>query len=268
VVLFASAAHAQVRVGVEFGHESSAWHFDAPSSYDTADLVPHFFEQHYTLDNMWLTLAAAYRAGIDWRTTLAGTPVRRGTATDYDTFFNPDGITWVSGTSGDARMHSLRFEQSLELGRAAGLEIVSGYRLRVDLADFLDGLRTDSRNGVVASSAVVTTRELTNGQSHELFLRASHGRALGKGWQVHLAGDVSPTAVHRLAIRLPDKYPGQTLVYRTTSAATTGELNVERAVGGWPLTISVEAGRTWNYRSKQRVRRAGVSVGVAIGRSW
>ncbi|MEQ1730925.1 MAG: hypothetical protein ABL982_21360, partial [Vicinamibacterales bacterium] len=41
-------------------------------------------------------------------------------------------------------------------------------------ADFLEGDRTDARNGVVVSKRVVTTREYTSGTWRQ---RATHGRS-------------------------------------------------------------------------------------------
>ncbi|MEQ1730802.1 MAG: hypothetical protein ABL982_20730 [Vicinamibacterales bacterium] len=93
----------------------------------------------------------------------AATAGRRATATDYDTFFNPDGAVWVSGTTGEARMHSVRLAQAVDLGRIGPVALTGGYSLRIDLADFLEGDRTDARNGVVVSKRVVTTREYTSG---------------------------------------------------------------------------------------------------------
>ena len=264
----ALSAHAQVRVGVEQTSDRSHWHFDSPSSYDTTVLVPHFFEQDYTLDNLWLTAEASYRAGVDWHSSIGATPVRRATATDYDTFFNPDDVVWVSGTTGQAKVHSFRLSQAVDLGRIAGIRLTGGYRLRVDLADFLEGDRTDARNGVVVARRVVTTREYTSGQTHELFIEGMHTSDLSSNWQLRVSGEASPAAVHRLAIQLPDKYPGRTLVYRTTNLAASGRVELVRGHGRWPLTLSLGGIRTVNYGRVQTANRSGLSVGAGIGRSW
>ena len=262
------AAQAQVRVGVEQTYDRSRWHFDSPSSYDTTVLVPHFFEQNYTLDNLWLTAEASYRAGVDWHTSIGATPVRRATATDYDTFFNPDDVVWVSGTTGQAKVHSVRLSQAVDLGRIGGIRLTGGYRLRVDLADFLDGDRTDARNGVVVARSVVTTREYTSGQTHEVFIEGMHTSDVSSNWQLRLSGQASPAAVHRLAIQLPDKYPGRTLVYRTTNLAASGRVELVHGHGRWPLTLSLGAIRTVNYSRVQTANRSGLSVGAGIGRTW
>lgn len=261
-------AAAQVAVGASFSRDRVLWHFENPSSYDTAELVPHFFEQRYHLDQAWFTARAAYRAGVDWQTVVAATPLASRPATDYDTFFNPGGVTWVSGTSGDARVHGFVFSQALDLGRAAGVRLTGGYRLRVDRANFLAGERTDTRNGVLVLRTVVTTREFTTGQQHDIFVAASHEWPVTPRWTARLEGEASPASIDRLAIELPDKYPGRTLVYRTTTAVAAGRLAVSGGHADWPLTLELAGSRSWNYSSTQWVRRSALGVGLSLGRRW
>ncbi|MBS1818477.1 MAG: hypothetical protein JSU08_11140 [Acidobacteria bacterium] len=260
-------AMAQAWVGVEATHDRAVWHFDNASAFDTADLVPHFFEQDHTLDNVWLTGGVSYRAGADWQTTLGITPTRQARATDYDTFFNPGGITWVAGTAGDARVGSLRFSQSVELGRTRTVRWHGGYRLRVDRANFLDGDRTTTRNGVLVERTTVTTREYTHGQLHEFFAGADRTWALSSGWQLALTGELTPTAINRLAIELPDKYPGRTLVFQTTTLATGAGVALTRGTGRWPVTIRIDASRSWRYSRTQWVQRRSLALGVSLGRT-
>jgi hypothetical protein len=259
-------ACAQVQAGVEVARDRLQWQFDAPSSYDTTELVPHFFEQAYTLDNLWLVGSARYRAGLDFETAIGVTPVRSAQATDYDTFFNPGGVVWVAGTTGDARVHGIRFSQALDLGRSGPVAMSGGYRFRLDLADFLEGDRTDTRNGVEVSRAVVATREHTSAQFHELFISASHARAVSGPWELILAADVAPAAVNRLAIQLPDKYPGQTLVYQTTNLMAQASVDFERQGTTWATVLSIAVGRSWNYSRTQQADRRSLSVSVSVGR--
>lgn len=264
----AAAAPGQVQFGVELARDRATWHFDNPSAYDTSELVPHFFEQRYTLDNLWVSAEASYRAGVDWHTSLGFTPRRQAAATDYDTFFNPGNVTWVSGTTGDAVLNSLRLAQAVDLGRVGGLHLTGGYRLRVDRADFLDGYRTDTRNGVLVAGTIVTTREYTTGQTHEVFVSGTHTRPLSAAWQLRVAGELTPAAVNRLAIQLPDKYPGRTLVYWTTNVMTSGRLELRRGTGRWPVTVGLSGRRSWNYRATQSVTRNSLSVAIGTGRTW
>ena len=260
------AATQELSAGVELATDRSTWHFDNPSSHDDGGLVPHYFEQHYVLDNVWLTTSASYRASIDWTTRVAFTPVRQALATDYDTFFDRGNVVTVIGTTGDARMHGLKLEQALELGRRGRTRLSGGYRLRVDMADFLAGDRTETRNDVLVNRSIVTTREFTNGQTHELYLRGERRWDAGARWQWTAAADAAP-AVHRLSIQLPDKYPGQTLVYRTAGIATTGRVALTRS-GAWPVTLSATGARSWNYRRAQWVRRSSLALGLTLARAW
>jgi hypothetical protein len=263
-----ATAYAQMSAGLTLARDRALWHFENPSSYDTTTLVPHDFEQDYTLDNAWLDASVRYRAGIDWQTTVAATLPRTQAATDYDTFFNPGSVTWVSGTRGDARVHGLGVTQSVSLGRTAGLTLTGGYRVRVDLADFLPGERTDTRNGVVVSRQIVTSREFTNGQLHEVFVSASRDWSLGRRWSARVTGEASPAAVNRLAIRLPDKYPGRTLLYRTTNAVTAGAFEVAGGNERLPVTLGLSATRSWNYSRTQWARRSSLSLTIRAGHTW
>jgi hypothetical protein len=268
LILTALPVRAQVQVGTEFARERATYHFDVPSSFDTAFLVPHFFEQYYVLDNLWVNAAAGYRAGIDWTTSAGVTTERQSLATDYDTFFNPGGVTWVAGTTGDARIRSWRLEQQVRVGRAGPLTFTGGYRVRVDRANFLAGDRTEVRNDVVVRRDTVTTREYTSVQRHEVYVGARLSADLPNGWQLAGSGDVSPAAVHRLAVELPDKYPGTTLVYRTTALTIHARAEVRRARTRWPVAVFVQAGSTINYHGDQRVSRQSVAGGITVGRVW
>jgi len=268
VMLWPGRASAQVTLGVDVARDRATWHFDNPSNIDTPDLVPHFFEQAYTLDNVWLEASAAYRAGRPWRTAFAATPVTQSTATDYDTFFDPGNVTWVSGTTGDARMHSIRASQELQIASLGRMDLSGGYRVRLDLADFLPGDKSVTRNGVLVSQSVVTTRESTRAQTHEFFVTVRAATPRDTPWQLKVRGDLSPVAVNRLAIELPDKYPGQTLIYRATNLATSGRLDVIRGTGRWPIVFTFHGERSWNYSDTQWVVRSSVGLGVSTGASW
>ena len=268
IALTPERAAAQVTVGAGIARDRATWHFDNPSNIDTTDLVPHFFEQQYELDNVWFEASAAYQAGPRWRTTLAATPSTHATATDYDTFFDPGSVTWVSGTTGEARMHSIRVSQELQITTLERVALSGGYRLRLDFADFLEGDKTVTRNGVLVSQSVVTTREYTRGQTHEIFVSASATTARTALWQLRVRGDLSPFSLNQLAIELPDKYPGQTLTYATTNLVTSGRLDVIRGTGRWPIVFSIHGERSWNYSDAQWVVRSSIGAGVSVGATW
>ena len=94
-VRLASAAP-EVRVGIETARDRATWHFDNPSTYDTTTPVPHFFEQHYVLDNTWLVGTIGWRAGLEWQTQVGVTPTREALATDYDTFVDPGAVPSIT----------------------------------------------------------------------------------------------------------------------------------------------------------------------------
>ena len=266
--LSASPLRAQVTVGTEAVRERSDYHFDAPSSYDTNTLVPHFFEQHYVLDNLWVSAGLTYRAGARWNTSVAATPVRQALATDYDTFYDPGNIVWVAGTTGDAHVHSFRLTQAADIGVAGGIQWSGGYRLQMDVADFLAGDLTDTRNGEIIVRRIVTTAEHTNAQSHSVFVRATRVREFTKTWGLLISADLSPATVDRLTIQLPDKYPGQTLVYRAASLSAGGRVEFGRRGGTWPLALFAHAAHAWSYRSTQQATRSALGVGIEAGRAW
>ncbi|MGE0449842.1 MAG: hypothetical protein AB7Q29_09700 [Vicinamibacterales bacterium] len=266
LAVVSAAAQPRMTAGAERARERATYHFDNPSTFNTPDLVPHFFEQHYVLDNVWITASASYRLGIDLQTSIGATPQTQALATDYDTFFNPGQVVWVSGTTGDARVRSWRVSQALRLGRAGPVALTGGYRLRVDRADFLDGDRTVLRNGVLADRTVVTTREYTTAQRHEIYVGARVGHAIGSAWRLDANADVAPAAIYRLAIELPDKYPGRTLVYRTTALTVGGQVVLSHAWSDWTLALLAGAHGTVSYSATQRVDRSALTVGLTIGR--
>jgi len=149
-VLAPGRAEPQVTFGADVAHDRATWHFDNPSNIDTAELVPHFFEQQYTLDNIWFGASAAYRAGVEWRSSFAATPLTQATATDYDTFFDPGGVTWVSGTTGDARMHSLRVGQEVKLGTFGSVGTAQATRIEANFTG------TDCQQATFVGQLVLT----------------------------------------------------------------------------------------------------------------
>jgi hypothetical protein len=258
----------QLTVGVETLRDRFTYHFDNPSSFDTAELVPHFFEQRYIADNLWAVVTFDYVAGLRWQTSIGATPERTAIADDYDTFFNPQGVVWVSGTTGDASIHSLRFVQRVDIAHAGIVRIFGGYRLRLDRADFGLGHKTVTRNGVLAEAFDVTTPELTRSQMHEVLVGAGASKALNDRWALKLEGEFAPSALARLSVRLPAKYPGQDLVFLGKLMAGTAHVALIRRHDRWPIEMAIDAGQTWSYRASERLARQTLGARVAIARAW
>ncbi len=250
VIATARTAGAQVTVGAEYDRDRFTYHFDNPSTFDTAEPVPHFFEQRYDADNLWIVATARYRAGIAFETTAGVTPTRSTTAEDYDTFVDP-GATIVAGTTGAAMIGSWRIEQRAEVARAAAAVFSAGYRLRVDTTDFGVGENRVVRNGVLVSSAVVTSPEHTLSQMHEVFVGAT-----ARGF----AAEIAPATLGRLLVQLPEKYPGQDLVFTAKVATGSVSFMLTRS----RFTIGVRAQHAWSYSSAAALHRTILAVGGGV----
>ena len=251
---------ARLEAGVEVERLRVLYHFSNPSSFDTAALVPHFFEQRYEIENVWATADAQYTAAIPWRTAGGITVPHDGRADDFDTFFNPDAAVIVSGTTGDARMRSLRFSQQGQIARAGAARVSVGYRMRIDLADFGIGHKTVTRSGALVSAEDVGSRERTTAQIHEFFAAVSAARNASHRWQLAIDGDVSPITIARLVVELPDKYPGQDLAFVARAFAAHAQLRVVRA----PFEVMVDGGRIWSFGNDDTIAQRRISVGVGF----
>jgi len=260
-------ARPQLLFGIEPRRDRFSYHFTNPSSFDTPALVPHFFEQRYVADNLWADVTLRYLAGVRWKTVVGVTPRRAATGDDYDTFFEPDGSVVVAGTTGGVSIRSFEVSQRAEVGRAGPVRLFASYRFRLDRSDFALGHKTVSRNGSLVEALDVTTRETTSSQIHEILFAATATRDLGSRWDVSIDGELAPTTLARLVVRLPDKYPGRDLVFAAKVLAGSARLTVTRR-GRWPVELSVEGGHTWHYRSSDWMSRDSIGARFAVGRSW
>jgi hypothetical protein len=260
----AAAARAQVAVGVEADRDRFTYRFDNPSSIDTAFLVPHFFEQRYDADNVWLVVAARYTGGIPWETVGGVTPGRSTTGDDYDTFFDPDGSVTVSGTTGPVSIQSWRVSQQGDIARAGAATVTAGYRLRVDRSDFGVGHKTVVRNGTTIEAFDVTDPARTTSQMHELFGRVRLRGEIGGGWRASIDAELSPMTLGRLLIQLPAKYPGQDLIFYARAAAGSVHATLSPPAGAWPIELGVQLGRTWSYSSAASLHRRTVAIALIV----
>ena len=257
----------QVLAGLEAQRDRITYHFDNPSSIDTPGLVPHFFEQTYDADNVWLVGRVRYTIGGQrWETFGGATPSRESTGDDYDTFFDPDGTTIVSGTTGGISIASWRIGQRAEVVRFGSASLFAGYRLRADRSNFHLGHKTVTRNGVLVEAGDVTTREMTSSQLHEILTGLSFAAPLGRSWELTLDAEAAPIAAGRLLVQLPDKYPGQDLVFLAKVATATGHVTLARRSDTWGVAFVIDAGRTWSYQSSAALKRPTASLGVVLTR--
>lgn len=249
----------QLSVGVEMRRDRIDYHFDNPSTFDTPDLVPHFFEQHYRVDSPWATTVIAYGR---WCTSVAAALPRTTTADDFDTFFDP-GATWVSGTTGPARARSFAVEQSRRVGR-----VVLAYRFRFDAFDFGVGHKTVTRNGELISTSDVTSPEMTRSQLHQLVIAMPYSHAFGARWTLTGQLEALPVILGSLAVQLPQKYPGMTLRYLGGAVGAGGRLGASREAGLWRIAVDADAAGAWRLRQSAAVKLDALGLSVTIGRRW
>ena len=84
-------------------------------------------------------------------------------------------------------------------------------------------------------------------------------------WRLTAGADVSPLVVARLTTILPEKYPGQDIVFQARVAAVNARVQVASTRDRWPLSLTGSYGRTWSYRSASRLDRTTLQIGVRVG---
>lgn len=261
----ASASNFTVSAGYEAHRDRLRYEFENPSNIDTPFLVPHNFVQTYVADNRWFVCAARYPLldGV-METAFGLTPQRATFASDLDTFFDPNDVI-VSGTEGDVSMRALRFAQWSE-GRLWGLPWRLGYVYRRDVTQFHSTERLVTHSNRPSSSRTpIQTHETTISQVHEVPVGLSKQAALARRWQLTGGADVSPLTIAKLTTILPEKYPGQEIVFEAKVAALTTWVQLVWQRGRWPVVFTVDYSRTWSYRSSSQFRRDALQAGVRLG---
>jgi hypothetical protein len=254
----------QVRAGYEVHRDHFRYTFENPSNIDTDFPVPHSFTQRYVADNQWIFGSARYAVRDDvMQTEFAITPERQTPGSDLDTFYDPNHDVVVSGTSGDVMLRSLRFAQWSE-GRLFGLPWRVGYLYRRDRSQYLptDRIITHSNPQSEARSPTFG-HETTISQVHEIPIQVSQAWNLS-AWRLVPKAEVSPLIFARLTTRLPDKYPGQSIIFDARSVGVGGEIQLMRR-RGWPIEFTLHYGQTWGYRAARQFRRDSFAAAVRVG---
>lgn len=265
----AAPATAAWSLGVfsEASRESLVFRIENPSRFDTAALVPHFFEQTYDPGNVRLGVALGHPvAGHRGELRFSLTPQRTRRADDFDTFFQPDGNVVVTGTTGNASMKSWRVSERIGLGGWHPVAVSMEYSYARHRARFHDGegITTTTMPPSIARR-IVTTRETTVSELHELKWVAGVRRRAGGG-SIEIEGAASPVSVGRLRVDLPDKYPGRTLVYYAKATTVEGGAAYELERSRWIARVALRAGRSFSWRSAERLEAAVLSLGVELRR--
>jgi len=247
--------------------EQFRYRFDNPSSFGTAALVPHFFEQRYDAVPVWFSAEARYRLGGSAAATSAAISLRGRThGSDIDTFFQPSGDVATSGTNGDVMLRSLELRQRIAVGATRGWlwALTMGYRH--DRADFLpdDRIVTHTTPPSVVRT-FITDRETAISQAMTFGVEATRERALNDRWHVTIGAGVQPLVRGRLLVQLPDKYPGVDLIFTALSAGATARVSVERRAHGWRAGVAVSGEGAWAYRPSSAYALRGVSIAVFAG---
>jgi hypothetical protein len=259
---------ASLLVGVEARRDSLRYHFENPSSIDTPFLVPHFFEQTYDASNVWLVVTARYSAGVRWETSAGLTPQRTVRADDFDTFVDPGNVVLVSGTTGDALARGVLFSQAADVARAGKVQVSLRYRFRWDRFNFLEGHKTVTRDGLLITSSEVTSPEMTDSKVHEVLVGLRAASPIAGAWRLAVSGEISPATLARLSVQLPEKYPGQDLVFFAKVLAVSARVALVRAGERFPIEIALQAERTFSYRSTDQLTRSAQSIRLSAGRAW
>jgi hypothetical protein len=252
-------------LAVEPRVETLRYRFENPSSFDTAELVPHAFEQTYDTDNLWLGARVAHPLlGKRAEFTAAITPQVTGQADDFDTFFNPDGNIIVSGTTGNASIRSWMARQRVTLGGGDRITYGIGYGYRRDSARYHEGTRIVTMTQPASETReLVTTREFVTSQIHEVEVFARWTPAAAPAFSLAVEG--TPVALGRLNVELPDKYPGRTIVFDANASVIRAEAAITAAAGGVALSAGVRVARSVPWRDSAQFSLSSVSALFSIG---
>jgi hypothetical protein len=250
--------------------EQFRYRFDNPSSFNTEELVPHFFEQRYDVIPVWFAADARYRIGR----TAAATSVRlslrgRTHGSDIDTFRQPSGDIATSGTDGEVMLRSWEVSQRLAIADARGwsLGLTVGYRR--DRADFLPDDRIVTHT-VPASitRTFITDRETTVGQTLSIGMDAERRRAITDHWTLTIGAGAQPVVRGFLLVQLPDKYPGVDLWFTSLGGGATAYATLARRIGRWHAGVTVSGAGAWGYQRSSAYALRSVGVAFAAGPDW
>lgn len=238
-----------VAPSASLSRERFTFHIENPSRFDTPDNVPHFFEQTYDADNVWIGARMIHPLGrARGALEIALTPQRTRRADDFDTFFQPDGNIVVTGTTGGASVRSWRLSERLPVARRKTMTVDVEYAYRRHRARFHDGDGiTTTTSPPSTSHRLVTTRETVVSELHEMnVLAEASGSRRRHRWDVMFGG--APVGLARLAVDLPDKYPGRTLVYYVNLSSLQAGIGYTRRFPAIDARVGFDAARTFSWR--------------------
>jgi hypothetical protein len=261
--MLAQTPASSIAITAEARAESLRYRIENPSSFDTPQLVPHFFEQTYDTGNLWLGARARYPLfRREAETAVSITPHVTAQADDFDTFFQPDGNLIVTGTTGNASLRAWQVSQRIVTGDARGFSFGVGYAYRRDSARFHDGVRITTMTSPPSERReLVTTREFVTSQVHQIDW---FGRWSPPSSRLTLAFEVSPLSFGRLVIDLPDKYPGRLIRFNARAAVFGAEAAFRWRIAATQVEVAARASRSLPYfaGAALHVRAAGLVLRV------
>ena len=256
-----------VRVELLAGVESLEYRyrFENESSFDTAFLVPHFFEQRYELVAPQFGARARYRL---WKremlTTVLITPESKGFGSDFDTFFQPGGDVAKSGTAGDVDLAGVRAEHGVTLAAKRGADFGLFFGWRRDRADFYPADRVVTHTIPPSETRELTTdRERTVSQTFEV---GASGTVRGDAgaWEIEATARLVPALRARLLVQLPDKYPDRDIVFSAAGWSGSGLVRVTRPLGRASFGAWTSIEQAGSYRRSAQFNRTAAAAGVLI----
>jgi len=258
-----------VSMAIEKRRDRFDCRFENSSSFNTPDLVPHFFDQRHDADNTWLVARLQFNAaGRLWETEAGVTPSATGLGSDYDTFFQPDGNVIVYGTTAETALRSWRVAQYVGLGVWRGTRLRAGYSYRRDRSDYRPSYSTTTQTKPLSTTSVWNTdRETTLAEVHEVRVGAARALVQTPRWRVEATADVAPTTLARLSTMLPDKYKDP-VVFIAKGLSVEVQLHVAARVGRVDAGASIDYLHTWNYGQTNQFHRSGVGASLRLGVGW
>ncbi len=247
--------------------EQFHYRFDNPSTFDTATLVPHFFEQRYDVVPLWFSAEARYRLGEIEATTTAGMSLRRERhGSDIDTFNQPTGDVVTSGTDGRVLLRSWDIRQRLAVPVSGQWSVGMNVGLRHDAAEFLPDDRIVTHSLPASTTRTfITDREFTTSNVFSFGIDAERVHAIDAHWRVRYGADVQPIMRAELLVQLPDKYPGVDLTFVALSAGARAHLALEHERARWRIGVAVRGAGAWAYRPSAAYTKRSVSITVEAG---
>jgi hypothetical protein len=245
-------------IEISRSHDTYHYHFDNPSRFDTADNVPHFFEQDYHVDATWLRGSLRYRwAGRTWETEGGVAPSATGTG--------KDGNVIVYGTTAVTSALSWLVGQTVELGEKGGFRGRVGYQYRRDEAKYHDSYSVTTMTNPPSQTEFWNAgRETTVSQVHEIRFGVSRDVRSASGWHAKLVADLSPATLAHLTTLLPDKYPGKSIVFVAKAMALEASIVAGYGRGRTSWHAVLHYSGAWNYSSSNAFGRQGLQAGLFV----